>query len=89
MSKVNASVVGPEVADLKIPAGDIRVLWGPVGDRGVEPVLRATRVDKVLGVIEAAGAFVVYNPIRVRRRIEQLGGNGTEANTKSQERRSA
>ncbi len=33
-AKVNTAVAGPKVAVLDVPDGDVRVLWGPFGERG-------------------------------------------------------
>src|SRR3954447_985281 len=33
VSRVNAAVAGPHVAELDVPMQDVRVLWGPVGSK--------------------------------------------------------
>jgi hypothetical protein len=70
VSKVNAAVAGPAVAEFDVPDGDVRVLWGPVGSKEPgEPGLIVVPADKALAQLEDGGAFVVYNPAEVRRRI--------------------
>ena len=77
MSKVNAAVAGPAVAELALPASldaDIRILWGPVGrnDPDDPPSLRIVDATNALRTLEEGGAFVVYNPAAVRARVDAL-----------------
>lgn len=72
-SRVNAAVAGPAVAQLRIPEGDIRVLWGPVGAKEPgEPALAAVPADEVLARLETGGAFIVFNPVGIRQRLSVL-----------------
>jgi hypothetical protein len=73
LSRVNASVVGPLVASLEIPAGDIRVVWGPVGAKQPdEPVLVVVGADEALSYLARPGAFVLYDPAGTRTRLAVL-----------------
>jgi DNA-binding transcriptional MerR regulator len=79
LSRVNASVVGPMVAELEIPAEDVRVLWGPVGAKHPdEPAFAVVDADQVLAFLDRPGAFVVYDPEHARRRIAVIDNNGNE-----------
>ena len=70
MSGVNMAVAGPAVARFAVPDGDVRVVWGPVGAKDAdEAALHAVPADAVLARLEGGGAFVVYNPAGVRRRL--------------------
>jgi DNA-binding transcriptional MerR regulator len=65
-SKVNPAVAGPAVAACEIPSGDIRFVWGPVGNK--EHVgLQAVRADDALEAIQSPGAWVVFDPTPLRR----------------------
>jgi hypothetical protein len=73
-------VVGPLVADLEIPVGDVRILWGPVGAKQPdEPAFAVVDADRVLAFLDRPGAFVVYDPERARRRIGIVDGGTKEA----------
>src|SRR4051794_8674809 len=76
-SRVNAAVAGPQVAAFRVPDGNTRVLWGPVGSKEEgEPTLTALAAGQTLERLEAGGAYVVYNPAAVRARIAVLLGAG-------------
>jgi hypothetical protein len=82
ISKVNTAVAGPLVAELEVPDGDLRVLWGPLGSRDVDrPGLSLVSGDEALAHLEKGGGWVVYNPAGVRTRISVVanaGGNRTD-----------
>jgi hypothetical protein len=72
-SRVNATVAGPVVAKFRIPEGDIRVLWGPIGSKEPnEPTLTTIEADDALARIEEGGAYVVFNPAAIRHRLNVL-----------------
>jgi hypothetical protein len=74
VSKVNLAIAGPEVARLEVPDQDVRVLWGPVGQKEADAGLCVDVPDTVLDHLESGGAWVVYNPAEVRTRIARLMG---------------
>ncbi len=70
VSRVNPAAAGPLVARCEIPAGDVRIVWGPVGARDADAVgLRVVPAGEALETVESSGAWVVYNPADVRTRI--------------------
>lgn len=69
-SGVNTAVAGPAVAELVVPDGDVRVLWGLLGTPGR---LQVVNGEDALAHLEEGGAWVVYNPRRVRARLAHLG----------------
>ncbi len=70
VSKVNPAAAGPLVARCEVPAGDVRVVWGPVGAKDADAIgLRVVPAGEALDAVEASGAWVVYNPAGVRTRL--------------------
>ncbi len=70
VSRVNPAVAGPLVAGCEVPAGDVRVVWGPVGSKDPDLVgLQAVGAGEALAAVEAHGAWVVYNPGPLRARL--------------------
>lgn len=70
VSKVNPAVAGPLVAACEVPAGDVRIVWGPVGAKDPDQVgLRVVPAGEALAAVETSGAWVVYNPTPLRDRL--------------------
>lgn len=70
VSRVSPAVAGPAVAGCAVLPGDVRMVWGPVGEKDpAKPGLRVVMAGDALGVVERGGAWVVYNPVGVRRRL--------------------
>ena len=70
MSRVNAAVAGPTVADVEIPERAVIVYWGPVGakdngDLGFHIIDTAEAIE----FSTQGGAWVPYNPANVRARL--------------------
>ena len=76
VSRVNTAVAGPVVAGFVVPDGDVRVLWGPLGD---EATLVAVPASLVLKHLEGGGGWVLYNPADVLRAIRLLTGRSLPA----------
>ncbi len=70
-SKVSTAAAGPAISDLTIPDRDVRILWNLLG--GDEP-LQVVDAAAALQLVEAGGAWVVYNPAEVRAKIDGLRG---------------
>src|SRR4051812_29488125 len=48
-SRVNAAQAAPQVATFRVPEGDVRILWGPVGSKEPgEPALVAVAAKETL-----------------------------------------
>jgi hypothetical protein len=85
ISRVNPAVAGPLVARCEVPAGDVRMVWGPVGAKDPEQVgLQVVASDDALGAIGRPGAWVVYDPTPLRSR---LAGTVATAEAKLRARR--
>lgn len=70
VSRVNPAAAGPLVAGCEIPAGDVRIVWGPVGSKDTDRIgLRVVPAGEALEAVESSGAWVVYNPAGVRARM--------------------
>ena len=70
VSRVNPAVAGPLVGDCELPAGDVRIVWGPVGAKDSDQIgLRVVAAADALVTVEAGGAWVVYNPTPLRDRL--------------------
>ncbi len=70
LSRVNPALAGPLVGACEVPAGDVRIVWGPVGAKDADQVgLRVVPVGEALAAVETAGAWVVYNPALLRARL--------------------
>lgn len=70
VSRVNPAVAGPLVAQCAVPAGEVRMVWGPVGAKDPEQVgLRVVAAGEALAAVETNGAWVVYNPAPLRARM--------------------
>ncbi len=70
VSKVNPAVAGPLVGACEVPAGDVRIVWGPVGAKDPDQVgLRVVPAGEALAAVETSGAWVVYNPTPLRDRL--------------------
>lgn len=70
VSKVNPAVAGPLVGACDVPAGDVRIVWGPVGAKDPDQVgLRVVPAGEALAAVETSGAWVVYNPTPLRDRL--------------------
>lgn len=70
VSRVNPAVAGPMVAGCPMPAGDVRVVWGPVGTKDPDQLgLRVLPVDEALEAAGRPGAWVLYDPAAVRARM--------------------
>lgn len=70
LARVNPAVAGPLVAHCEVAAGDIRMVWGPVGAKDPEQLgLRVVAAGEALAAVEANGAWVVYNPAPLRARL--------------------
>lgn len=77
VSRVNPAVAGPLVAACEVPAGDVRIVWGPVGAKDPDHVgLRVVPAAGALAAVETFGAWVVYNPTPLR---DRLAGSPTVA----------
>ena len=70
-SKVSTALAGPAVSELKVPDGDVRILWSLAADDDPVHVVDA---DAALALVEAGGAWVVYNPAEVRAKVDGLRG---------------
>jgi hypothetical protein len=68
-SRVNMTVAGPLVADFGVPAGDVLVQWGPVGDH--EAGLRIVPASELRGQASAEGAWVTFDPAEIRSRLAE------------------
>lgn len=89
VSRVNPAVAGPLVGACAVPAGDVRIVWGPVGAKDPDQVgLRVLPADEALAAVETSGAWVVYNPTPLRDRLAAATPTTTEAPART-ERRSA
>jgi len=71
VSKVSTALAGPAISELVVPDRDIRILWNLLGD---DDPLRVVDVEQALQLVEAGGAWVVYNPAEVRAKIDALRG---------------
>ena len=70
VSKVNPATAGPLVGACAVPAGDVRIVWGPVGAKDPDRIgLRVVPAGEALTAVEAGGAWVVYNPTPLRDRL--------------------
>ncbi len=71
VSKVNTAVAGAAVSGVEIPDDDDDyILWGtPATQDGGQAALSSVPADRVLTTVERGGAWVVYNPARIRRRL--------------------
>ena len=89
VSRVNPAVAGPLVGGCAVPAGDVRIVWGPVGAKDPDQVgLRVLPADEALAAVETSGAWVVYNPTPLRDRLAAAAPTTAEAPARA-ERRSA
>lgn len=80
VSRVSPAVAGPAVAGCAVLPGDVRMVWGPVGEKDpAHTGLRVVTAGDALGVVEAGGAWVVYNPARVRRRLAAVAPDAAGA----------
>ncbi|MBJ7610578.1 MAG: MerR family transcriptional regulator [Candidatus Dormibacteraeota bacterium] len=79
-ARVNTATAGPVIAQFTVPAGDIRVLWGPLGG---DPGLSVVPADAALARVEAGDGWVVYNPAQARVRAQvlmaQVGADDAES----------
>ncbi len=72
ISKVNTAHAGPRVSELKLSEADMVVLWGPVGGKAdLVVVARAA----ALSSLTAGGAWVVYDPNPIRRRLPRVSAD--------------
>lgn len=90
VSRVNPAVAGPMVAGCEVPAGEVRMVWGPVGAKDPDQVgLRVVRAAEALAAVESNGAWVVYNPSPLRARMAGAAPAAAQKPTGRSERRSA
>jgi DNA-binding transcriptional MerR regulator len=90
VSKVNTAQAGPLVSELKLGEADMLVLWGPMGGKAdLVVVSRAAAVSS----LAAGGAWVVYDPKPIRRRLPRVSADADpvarSANAEPARRRSA
>jgi hypothetical protein len=90
VSRVNTAQAGPRVSELKLREADMLVLWGPVGGKAdLVMVARAAAVSS----LAAGGAWVVYDPNPIRRRLPRVSAEADpgshSANAVMARRRSA
>jgi hypothetical protein len=69
VSKVSTALAGPAISELIVPDRDIRILWNLSGD---DDPLHVVDAEEALRLVEAGGAWVVYNPTEVRAKIDGL-----------------
>ena len=71
VSKVSTALAGPAISELIVPNRDVRILWNLLGD---DDPLHVVEAEEALQLVEAGGAWVVYNPAEVRAKIDALRG---------------
>jgi hypothetical protein len=88
ISKVNTAQAGPLVCELRLGEADMLVLWGPVG--GKADLVVVTR-GAAVSSLAAGGAWVVYDPNPIRRRLPRVSADAgaRSANAVPARRRSA